>query len=191
MFVYPLGETMSQSQPPPGPQYPPQPPPGYYPPQLPPPKKKNTLRNVLLGIIAISLLFIAGCLALVGMAANEVGKSIDESIQNDKEPGGADNPLTIQPGEAFEVRGFDYAAGWRVGRDTFGDVDIKRLRVTNNRDERDSALVEIKFWRGNEVLALADCTTEPIATGTTVTLGCTSVDRLPRNYDKVTINDTF
>lgn len=180
-----LGESVSQNQPYPPQQYPE----GYnYP---PPPKKKNTLRNVLLGIIAVSVLFIGGCLAVLGMAANEVGKSINESIEADQEPGGPDNPLAIEPGKAFEVSGFNYAPGWKVGRDAFGDVKITRLKVTNNRDDKDSALVEIKFWKGNEVRALADCTTEPIAPGTTVTLGCLSADKLPKSYDKVTINDTF
>ena len=63
--------------------------------------------------------------------------------------------------------------------------------MTNNRDDKDSALVEIKFWSGDEVLALADCTTEPIAVGTTTTLNCVSTDSIPKNYDRVTINDTF
>ena len=63
--------------------------------------------------------------------------------------------------------------------------------MTNERDKKDSALVEIKLWKGSEVLALADCTTEPIAPNTTVTLSCLSGDKLPKKYSKITINDTF
>jgi hypothetical protein len=151
------------------------------------PKKKHTVRNVLLIFLGVSILFVGGCLALIGGAANEIDKSIKES---DNKPGGADNPLTIKVGKAFEVDGFNYAGGWKAKND-FGAVGIKGLKVTNNRDDKDSALVEIKFWKGSEVLALADCTTEPIGVGTTVTLSCTSGDKLPRAYSKVTVNDTF
>jgi len=159
--------------------------------QLAPVKKRHTLRNVLLVLITISVLFIGGCLALVGGAANEVSKSIDKEEAKDQEPGGPDNPLTIEEGEKFSVSGFDYAAGWKIADDGLGSVDIKGLKVTNNRDDKDSALVEIKFMQGNEVLALTDCTTEPVAVGQTTTLSCISADNLPKKYDRITINDTF
>jgi hypothetical protein len=154
------------------------------------PKKKHTVRNVVIAVLVVFILFVAGCMALLGSAANEVSKSIDASIEADKQPGGPDNPMKIIPGKAFEVSGFEYAPGWNVGED-FGYVSVNGLKVTNNRDDKDSALVELKFWKGNEVLALADCTTEPIAVGTTTGVDCTSADKLPKDYDKVTINDTF
>ncbi|NRQ50423.1 DUF2510 domain-containing protein [Aeromicrobium stalagmiti] len=156
-----------------------------------PAKKRHTFRNTMLGIIAVGVLFIGGCLALVGGAANEVGKSIDAAEKKDKEPGGPDNPLTIVEGKKFSVSGFDYAAGWKVSDDGLGSPDIKGLKVTNNRDEKDSALVEIKFMKGTEVLALADCSTEPVAVGQTTTLTCLSADELTTEYDRITINDSF
>jgi hypothetical protein len=70
-------------------------------------------------------------------------------------------------------------------------MTVAKLRVTNNREKPDAALVQVKVWQGTEVLATADCTTEQIAVGTTVTLGCISADKLPKKYDKITINDTF
>lgn len=159
--------------------------------QMAPAKKKHTLRNVLLGVIAVGVLFIGGCLALVGGAANEVGKSIEKEQAKDSEPGGPDNPLTIVEGKAFSVSGFDYAAGWKIGDDGLGSVDVSKLKVTNNRDEKDSALVEIKLMKGTEVLALTDCTTEPVAVGQTTTLSCISADDMPSSYDRITINDSF
>ena len=41
------------------------------------------------------------------------------------------------------------------------------------------------------MLALSDCTSEPIDPGTTVTLTCFSGDKLPKSYDRITINDSF
>lgn len=160
----------------------------YGQPQPPAPKKSHTVRNVLLALVLLFVLFVGGCLALVGTAANQVSKSIEKS---DNALGGPKNPMTITVGKAFEVQGFKYAAGWTVSKDFAGDVNVKGLKVTNGRDHQDSALVEIKFWKGSEVLALADCTTEPVAPKTTTSLSCISGDRLPKKYDKVTINDSF
>ena len=70
-------------------------------------------------------------------------------------------------------------------------MTVKGLKVTNNRRDKDSAIVEIKIWNGTEVLALADCTTDPIDAGTTVSVRCLSMDEPPKNFDKITINDTF
>lgn len=152
-----------------------------------PPKKSHTLRNVLLAVALGMVLLVGGCFAVVGMAANEVGQAMEE---NSNKPGGDSNPLEITAGEAFEVDGFNYADGWKV-TNTFGAANVKGLKVTNNRDDSDSAIVEIKAWRGQEVLMVIDCTTEPIQPGTTTSLSCVSGDKLPANYDRLTINDTF
>lgn len=164
---------------------------GGYPAQTPPPKKSNTTRNILLAILAVFVLAIAGCVAFLGLTATVVNDAIETGQAEDAAPGGPDNPLTIVEGQAFEVSGFQYSSGWRVTEDALGDVNIEGLKVTNSRDEKDGALVEIKFMRGNEVVALVDCTTEQIPVGQTTTLNCISADDLPADYDRITINDTF
>ncbi len=63
--------------------------------------------------------------------------------------------------------------------------------MTNARGDKDGALVEIKFMDGNEVVALVDCTTEQIPVGQTTSLNCSSGDKFPATYDRITINDTF
>lgn len=180
---------MSTQQPPP-PNYGQQPQQGYYPPQQPP-KKSHTLRNVLLVIAALFVLAIGGCLAVVGVGVNAVDDAIKESEAEDREPGGPDNPLEITVGDAFTVNDFDYDAGWTVGSDFADDVDIKQLKVTNTGEEADEVIVEIKFWQGNEVLAKADCSSDQIDPDTKVTVNCFSTDDLPKNYNRVTINETF
>ena len=166
---------------------------GGAPPVAPPApaKKSHTVRNVILILIAVFVLFIGGCLALIGGAANEIDNAIEEAESADAEPGGPDNPLEITEGEAFSVSGFDYAAGWTIGDDGLGSPSIDGLKVTNNRDDADTALVEIKFVTDNEVLALVDCSTEEISVGQTTTLDCFSSDEIPADYDTLTISDTF
>lgn len=184
---YPHAGQPGASPNPPPPPYPDRGQPGAYP-YPPPPKKSHTVRNVLLGIGLVMVLMIGGCIALIGGAANEIDKAITEG---ETESGSRANPVTIRSGEAFEVRGFDYAAGWTLGTDGLGDLVVKKLKVTNNRDDSDSAFIEIKLWRGSEVLASVDCSTDPIEVGTTVSLSCTSIDAKPKSYDKITVNDSF
>lgn len=100
------------------------------------------------------------------------------------------NPVTIVEGKAFDIRKFSYAAGWRITSNDFG-MEVENLKVTNNRDDRDGAIVEIKFMKGSEVLASVDCTSDQIIPGQTVTLSCLSGDKKPKGYDRITINDMF
>ncbi|MEJ7834300.1 MAG: hypothetical protein WKF79_15405 [Nocardioides sp.] len=177
-------------QPPPQQPYPPG---GYVQPGYgqPQPKQSHTARNILIAFAVIFVLLLGGCLAVGALFVNGVDNAIDEIEEADNEPGAVDNPLAIEEGKGFEVYGFDYADGWSVVADPIGDVDIKELKFTNNRDEADSAFVEIKFYAGSEIVASTDCTSDTVEPGTTVTLTCLSVDDLPKSYDKITINDTF
>ncbi|MDT0214718.1 hypothetical protein Q9R29_12565 [Rothia sp. ARF10] len=100
------------------------------------------------------------------------------------------NPVTIVEGKAFDIRKFAYAAGWKITSNDFG-MEVENLKVTNNRDDRDGAIVEIKFMKGSEVLASVDCTSDQILPGQTVTLSCLSGDKKPQGYDRITINDMF
>ena len=139
-------------------------------------------------MLTLGVIGVGGCTALVVGGLGAAGKAIEEDANK---AGGTDSPLQIEQGKAFEVDGFDYSDGWSLGTDPLGDMTVKGMKVTNNRDDKDSAIVAIKVWNGTEVLAVADCTTAPIDAGTTVSVSCGSMDRLPRSFDKVTINDTF
>lgn len=156
-----------------------------------PEKKRSTVKIVLITILVILGLTIGGCAAVTALFVGGVNSAIEESEAEDKKPGGPDNPLDVEVGQAFEVNGFEYQSGWTVDKDSFGDVEINGLKFLNNRDDEDSAIVEIKFWSGNEVLALADCSSDPAAVGTVVSVSCFSTDKLPSTYDRVTVNDTF
>lgn len=159
--------------------------------QTAPPKQKHTARNILI-VLGVLILLMGGCtVALIAAGGNAVNDAIEEAEEKDQEPGGPDNPLEITEGDAFEVSDFNYEAGWQVAGDGLGTVGVKGLKVTNNREDKDSAIVEIKLWTGTEVLAVIDCTTSPIDPGTTVTVDCLGLDKMPKSYDKITINDTF
>lgn len=151
----------------------------------------NTTKIVLIVIGVLILVLGGGCLAVATLVGGAVNEAVETIEREDSQPGGPDNPLEITEGEAFEVSGFDYDPGWSVVGDFVDDADIEGLKLTNNRDNPDSAFVEIKLWSGNEVLATVDCYTDEIEVGTKVTVDCSSFDDLPASYDRITINDTF
>lgn len=156
-----------------------------------PTKPNHTVRNVLLVLAGVFILFFGGCVALVGLAANEVDNAIEDIQANDTVPGGADNPLEIRPGQAFSVYGFDYQPGWSVSVDQFGDMVIEDLKFENNRGEPDSLLADIRFLRNDEVLASLSCSSDLASIGQTVPVDCSGFDTVPADYDTITIQDAF
>lgn len=179
------------SNPPPPPPQPGQPQPYGQPYQQPQKKKTNWVLIILIVIGVLILLFCGGCLAVGALFSNSVDNAIEQAENEDKQPGGPDNPLEITEGDSFEVYGFDYQDGWSLGTDALGDMDVKDLKFENNRDDADSALVIIKLFDGNEVVASADCTSDQVDVGTIGKVTCLSTDPLPDTYDKITIQDSF
>jgi len=156
-----------------------------------PVKQSHTARNILIVIAVFFLLVVGGCVAVVAVIGNEVNDRVDETL-NDDTPGGPNVPLEIEPGEEFEVAGFEYADGWAVGPDAAGNFDVTNLTVTNDRDEAHYAIVVIKLLQDDTVLATAACESPVrIAEDTTETLECVSGDPMPAEYDQVTIQDAF
>jgi hypothetical protein len=149
--------------------------------------KSNLARNLLIAFGLVFLLCGGGCVALVAVVGNEANEAI-----NDDTEGGPNNPLTIEPGQAFEVAGFEYAEGWTLGPDAAGLLSVEGLKVHNDRDKTDQAIVTISVLLDDEVLAATTCTSDGrIPEDRTVTLTCASGDTMPTDYDEVTIQDVI
>lgn len=167
------------------------PPPPYQAAPAQQPKKSGMGKGCLISaliIVAVIIIGAVSCIAITGKAVDEVDKSIKAE---QTESGGTNNPVTIEEGKAFEIRQFNYADGWTIVDSDLGGVEIRDLKVTNNRDDADAAFVEIKFMKGTEVLESIDCTSDQILVGQTATLTCLPTVEKPTGYDKITINDTF
>jgi Protein of unknown function (DUF2510) len=150
-------------------------------------QKSNLARNLLIAFAVLFLLCFGGCFAVVAFVGNEA-----ENIVNDDTEGGPNNPKEIEPGEGFEVAGFEYADGWTLGADASGIMSVQNLQVHNDRGKTDQAIVVISVLGDDVVLAKTTCTSESrIAEGRTVTLSCASADTMPTQYDEVTIQDAF
>ncbi len=171
----------------------------------PPPKKDGALKWVLITIGVVLVLGVGSCVAFVATVGREVNKAIDSATSlptslgdggdttdpdNSDQSGDRNNPVEITEGTSFDIRGFTYSDGWEITSTPIG-MSIDNLEVTNNRDNQDSALVDIRFWKGSEVLASLNCASEPIDPGTTATVTCISGDEEPGDYDRITIQDMF
>lgn len=153
--------------------------------QSAPPKKKHTVRNVILVLIALSILFIGGCLALVGGAVNEVDKALQAEAENDK-------PVEVTEGEAFTHDEYQADEGWRVARDGMGTATIKGLKVTNEADSARAAQLTFRFYKGNENLGEVECTANQMQTGEKSGLQCFSLDeKFPKGYDTIKVSDMW
>lgn len=158
-------------------------------PNLPKPKKKHTVRNVILVILALGILFMGGCMALIGGAANEISKSIDE---HENQKGGSNNPITLKVGESFTIGDTSYAEGWTVKNDVLDSAEVKGLKVTNNGEESDYPSVEFRFWNGTTMLAEVSCgLLEEVPAGTTQVLDCSGDEPLPAKYEKLTVQNSM
>ncbi|WP_170285907.1 hypothetical protein [Nocardioides rubriscoriae] len=151
-----------------------------------PQQKSNTTRNVLLIVGAVVLLFCGGIVAFFVWVVNNVDDALDPDF-----PGSEKEPLTVAEGEAFSIRGFDYAAGWTVeNRD--GEVVVDGLRATNNRDDEDatSAYLNFRFYLANEQQASVGCNgVFDIAYGRSVRLQCSTYGVELVDFDEVEVYD--
>lgn len=86
----------------PDPQHPGQPYPGHYPPQIPP-KKRKIWPWVLLAVCVVLIALFGGCVALVGGAANEVGKAITSASAEADTPTAVTYRVTGTGGEAGTI----------------------------------------------------------------------------------------
>lgn len=155
----------------------------------PPQKKKHTVRNVLLILVLLFVLFIAGCMALIGKAADEASKSIDEETKND-------TPTAIEEGKPFEHDGFAAAGGWKVAPEQFGGATIKGLKLTLKDDQGTStgrsALLDFKLYNGKTVVATITCSSDDLQQGETATLECFSGNtKKLGKFDTIKVSDSF
>lgn len=168
-----------------------QPPYGAYPnpyAQFPPPRN-NTTRNVLLIVGGVVLLFCLGVIGFFVWALN----GIEDAFEGDDFPGSDDDPITVTEGEAFEIRGFEYAAGWSV-TSTGDELSVDDLRATNERADGDSESIalRLRLYEGNEQVAVVRCSTVlDLAPDRAATLNCTSLvsGTTPVTFDEIEVYD--
>ena len=157
-------------------------------------KKSHTLRNVLLILVLLMVLFVGGCFALLGVAGNEVSKSIDKSISDEA---ANDKPVAVAEGAAFDHDGFATAKGWKVAPQEFGGVTIKGLSVTLEDDQDVSgggrtALFTFRLYDGKTVVSEITCSSNEMQEGETTRMDCFSGEtEKVGKWDTIKVADAF
>jgi hypothetical protein len=150
--------------------------------QMQPPKKKHTARNVILIILGVCVLGIGGCVAFIGTAANEVGKSIDVAAKKNA-------PRDVKAGAAFELGKHQTLAGWTVKND--GGMFAVAGKAKNTSDGTSTAFLHFKFLTAaGEVLGNVQCNSSDLEPGQTEALNCIPDGKFGK-YAKITAEATF
>lgn len=154
----------------------------------PPAKKKHTVRNVILALLLVGLLVIGGCLAMLGGAANEIDKALDEEAQNDV-------PTEVVEGAAFEHDGYAVAKGWKVAPEEFGGATIQGLEITLT-DDQDlggrSAMLTFRLYDGSTVVSEIECSSNEMQEGETSRVDCFSLDSEKLGaWDTIKVSDMW
>jgi len=137
-------------------------------------KPSHTLRNVLLALVVLTVLFVCGCFALLSIARNEVSKSIAREAAND-------TPTRVTEGRAFEHDGFAIATGWKVVPQELGGATIKRITVTLMDDQGvsgggRSALLTFRLYDRRTVVAEITCSSNEMQKGESARMSCFNRD---------------
>jgi hypothetical protein len=162
-----------------------------------PPKQRRTWLIVLVIILALTLVGIVGCVAIIG----STGKAIDEGITGApaeaSEPPPAEDdrnaPRKVKPGKAFTAGSHKTLAGWKVTQDTsLGDSLFNVTgKVKNVSDATSTAFIHFKLIDSSgEVLGNVQCNSADVEPGQTQALNCIPDGKYGK-YQKVTAEASF
>jgi hypothetical protein len=152
----------------------------------PPPKKRRTWLVVLFVILALSVVGIAACAALVGTAGNAISEGLTETTERAE-------PREVTEGEEFTIGSHETLAGWDIKKDTsLGEPTFMITgKVTNVSDTTSTAFIHFKMINSKgEVIGNVDCNSGDLEPGQTQALNCIP-DGTWGKYTKITAEATF
>ena len=157
-----------------------------------PVKKSNALRNIVLSCAVLAILMVSGCAIFITVAVKQVGDEINKQVKTANDAAGTQGEqVTVAPGDAFDLDGLSYRAGWRLAQNQNGMLQIDRLRVENTRSEETTVVVRLEVLDAGQVVATVHCTSGQVPSGKVGRLDCLGADQAPQQYDDVRVTDLF
>jgi hypothetical protein len=98
-------------------------------------------------------------------------------------------PCVVQAGKPFVLGKHTVLAGWRVIDAGYG-LSISG-KAKNTGDSASSMIIDVKFLRGDEVLASVMCTSAGLEPGQTGAMNCLGDGEFTRKYDRITAEATL
>lgn len=175
-----------------------QPQPQYY--GQPPKKKTHKFRNfVVFPFLAIVVVIIIASAAGGGSSNNSATPDASTQVsakgpaRTKSAPQSRNDPRAVTPGKPFTVGKHQLDAGWKVTYEQY--IGSKLVgSVTNVSNDTSTAFFEVKFLKGNNVLANFQCSTQELEPNQKQQVECynqvTTTQRVT-GWDKVTAEATF
>ncbi|MEU4396811.1 hypothetical protein [Kribbella sp. NPDC023855] len=99
-------------------------------------------------------------------------------------------PCVVTVGAAFQLGKHQVLAGWKISDSGYGMTITGKAR--NISDDADSTMfINVKFLRGDEVMANVMCNTGALAAGQVEAMNCISDGTYTKKFDKVTAEAAF
>jgi hypothetical protein len=179
------------------------------------PKGKHTARNILLAVVGVFvILIVIGALAgsppedaadqPAATGTPDTGPSPDPITTPTNKPvptptsapavtcadqEDRNAPCVVKAGKPFQLGKHTVLTGWKVSSE-YGSMSITG-KAKNTGDAASAMFVDVKFLRGDEVLASVMCTTDSLEPGQTKAISCFSSDDYTKKYDRITAEATF
>lgn len=98
-------------------------------------------------------------------------------------------PCNVKAGQPFQLGKHTVLAGWKVVDAGYGLSMTGKAK--NTGDSASAMIVDVKFLKGDEVLAKVMCTTDELEPGQTAKMDCLGTDAFTRKYTSITVEATF
>ena len=140
---------------------------------------KPHVRTVIATLAAVlSTVALAGCEDISSSAGSESAN---------------DTPAVVKAGKPFDHDNFKVKPGWKVVKEAYVNTPtIKNLKVTNTGGPKRTAQLTFRFYKGKNVLAEVECSSNEMQKGETSALDCFSTsNHFPKGYKTVKVADMW
>ena len=149
----------------------------------------HTTRNVVLLVVVAAILFVAGCVAVVGGAVGRLQeKAASGSVTYDtRDLDSRGMTHVVAEGDRFSMLFLRYRPGWTMSDDGRGHATVLGLRAFNQRSETARPAVLFHLLDGRREVAAIRCTAPSVPSTGTVRLRCSSKDAAPSTYSRIRV----
>ncbi|MEU4291808.1 hypothetical protein AB0E63_26575 [Kribbella sp. NPDC026596] len=98
-------------------------------------------------------------------------------------------PCEVKVGSAFKLGSHTVLAGWKIKDSGFGMTIVGKAKNTD--DKTSTMFIDVKFLKGDEVVAHVMCNTGDLEPGQSETMNCIPDGTYTKKFTKVTAEATF
>ena len=150
---------------------------------------RRPVENVVLLVVVAAILFVGGCVAVVGGAVGQLQDSAESGSvtydMRDFDSRGITH--VVAEGDRFSMLFLRYQPGWTLSDDGRGRATVLGLEAFNQRSETARPAVRFHLLEARREVAAIRCTAPPVPSAGEVKLRCSSTDMLPSTYSRIRV----